>query len=355
MSEKAPTITGVARMSDDQIREAYDPAVWTIARNAYGASLLSDALRHTDGGARQWLSHRLLDDGLDPVASGGPYLHVLLSARPCLPKIDIPLLQRLVAAGMDVNRLEGKFGRPIQTAAQFLRPPEVLDALFAFDGLDLLRVDSAGNSVRSTARRGRHFQPGLYDRVEAYLVEHGIDAPAPHPADAAGWATAEELEVTHRPDRINEPSPETGATLLLGVLHNPAVDIRTTWVPRLLAEGADATVSLVDGRNALHLALVGTGRRDPKRDAEVVQLLVAAGAEVNASADAKIGTPLNVLGRYTNKPERELTPLYDALLSATGLDPRAKVGRSKTAWDHLQKARRTRPVLVERVEQMLGD
>src|SRR5690606_12369655 len=102
------------------------------------------------------------------------------------------------------------------------------------------------------------------------------------------------------------------------------------------------------------LALARTGIRAPRRDAEVPTMLIQAGADVNASADAKIGTPLNVLGRYTNKPEGELTRLRDALLSAPGLDPNAKVGRAKTAWDHLQKARRTRPVLVETVEKLMG-
>lgn len=350
----ADKVLNVRDLSLPELKDAYVAEVWLRATNAYGRPLLADALGHGDPTARAWLANRLLDDGFDPTSPAVSYLHILLGVRQRDEEVDLPLVRRLAAAGVDLNHLEPRDGRVVMAAWRYGRA--ALEVLFSLDGLDLTREDTTGWSVRGFARSTRLRDPWLFDRVEGYLRERGLDEPA-HPAAATAWSTAQELETAYASAgaaAVREVDPATGATWLLGVLQNPDATIVETWVPRLIADGADPNARLADKRGALHLALERVPPRSAQTHASLVRSLVAAGADVNAPAGRKIGTPLNVLATLS-QPEATLQEVYDALLDAPGFDPTARTGptaRSKTARDLLAKQRR--PVLLERVRSLAG-
>lgn len=82
----------------------------------------------------------------------------------------------------------------------------------------------------------------------------------------------------------------TGHTALLGAMSNPDVAARAGIAARLLDDGADASVTLESGVNALHV-LFSTHHHDLALEVPLVARLVAGGADVNRVSRRK-GPPL---------------------------------------------------------------
>jgi hypothetical protein len=349
------------RATAEEFQAAYDAATWPTHADERGRTLLPDALTNRDPATRSLMVRRLVDDGADAsvvLDEGYTVLHVLLSQRARDPEVDPGLVRHLIAAGADPNREAGRhLHRPVEEVdhpkLSVAEHEPYYRAFFDQPGLELLDPGRRGRSVLDAARMHRFRRPQLLEHVMAYLAQ--IDAvPVGEPLTrTATWQRLDEVLAAYSAADATAVDAESGDTLLHAVLRNPDADVRAALVPRLLADGADVTVRNGAGETALHLALDRSGDRDPVRDAGVVTALLAAGADVNAQqADGAV--PLTLLAGQGNFREDRLGPLYDALLAAPGLDASVVVGKGRTVLDVLRTARPPRPVLLARVESLVG-
>lgn len=347
------------RATAEELEAAYDPRTWPTYADDRGRGLLADALTHRDPATRALLVHRLLDDGADAAAvldEGYTALHVLLAQRARDPEVDPAVVRHLIDAGADLNR---EAGRELRRAVEEVDHPKLsaaehepyYRAFFDQPGLELLDPGRRGWSVLDSARQHRFRRPQLLEHVMAYLDRTGR-TPADEPLTrAASWQPLEEILAGYAPSDALVVDDETGDSVLHAALRNPDLEVRAALVPRLVADGADVTRVNRAGETPLHLALARSGDREPVRDGEVVRVLLAAGADVNARrADGAV--PLTLLAGQGNFPEDRLAPLYDALLAAPGLDVTAVVDKGRTALDVVRSARPPRPKLLARLEAL---
>lgn len=161
---------------------AYRPS---SAQGSDGRRLLETALGHVEPDARVVIATRLLDDGADPAGKdedGMTTLHVLLGNNDHDFIAEAILLKRLLDGAADVNAVQRKFGTPLETLASIFKFSEAeltpfYDEILSRPDLDPLKMSVYRHTVLSNIRRWD--RPVLAGRLEEYLLERGIDVPAP--------------------------------------------------------------------------------------------------------------------------------------------------------------------------------
>ena len=169
------------RDSLDEFLERYDPSLANAEVN--GRSVLMGALTNVDPAARSAIAMRLLDDGADATATDGGVglLHALLGNARLGPELEAPVLRTLLDGGADVNAVAKGEGTPLQVLmSQFKYTDAALapfyDVLFSRDELDLLKVGAFEKSAYAMAAKSKRRQV-LRERMERFLVDHGIEIP----------------------------------------------------------------------------------------------------------------------------------------------------------------------------------
>ncbi|CAH0145715.1 hypothetical protein SRABI98_00658 [Microbacterium sp. Bi98] len=172
-----PSAHGLAKMgSYEDFVALYDGDAHVVSSS--GLTLLHRALgnRHLD--ARLAISSRLLDDGADAGAVVAPEgystLHILFSQTSHDFVAEVPLVERLLEGGADVNANAARWGTPLQTLAVALKYSDeelapFYEVLFARDDLDLLAPGRDGLSTLETSRRLDDHRTDLSSRMEQYL------------------------------------------------------------------------------------------------------------------------------------------------------------------------------------------
>lgn len=147
----------------------------------------------------------------------------------------------------------------------------------------------------------------------------------------------------------------TGSTPLLEALKNSDRQNRSDIANFLLDEGADATIQMPSGYNALHVLLGRADYRNPETDLNLLVRLLDSGADINA-VDKKSGTPLQCLDELTlNIGEELVVPFYDVFFSRDDLDLFKKGSFGKSTYDMVREDQEFRPLRFERVEEYLRE
>lgn len=166
--------------SVDQLDGLYSSSMVDYDGYAHG-SLLTIALGNSSPTDRAGLAHRLLDDGAD-VTQHYP-LHVFLAsnARDAVP--DVPLLERLLEHGADVNGRCPRFGEtPLETLATKFKFSDadlqpLYDVLLSRSEIDVLRPGLDGRLVLVNLRNWYALRGSLVEQVEEMLRRRGITPP----------------------------------------------------------------------------------------------------------------------------------------------------------------------------------
>jgi hypothetical protein len=157
----------------------YDPSVQR--RSDQELTLLHRAMgnRHLD--ARVAIANHLLDHGADADArvepEGYTALHILFGQTSHDFEAEVPLVQRLLAGGADVNAIAAKWGTATQTLAGVLKFSDdelapFYDVLFARDDLDLVTPAANGRSTLESTRLLAEGRTDLAARMDRYLAAH---------------------------------------------------------------------------------------------------------------------------------------------------------------------------------------
>jgi ankyrin repeat protein len=102
-------------------------------------------------------------------------------------------------------------------------------------------------------------------------------------------------------------------------LHLAAFNGMLDLVQTLILQGANVNAKTVDGATPMHSAVLAI-----KNNTQVIQLLLANGADVNGGRDSEVGTPLVLSARYGNIDVAEI-------LISNGADVNAKNASGKSA------------------------
>lgn len=114
---------------------------------------------------------------------GTNLLHILLThVRSTFTDTDMALLHRLLDGGADVNASAKRFGTPLQLVNQHASQGEgnvlaLYDVFFARPDLDLFSPGRYGFSTYDSAWKGREYFPILWQRVQQYIADHGLQVP----------------------------------------------------------------------------------------------------------------------------------------------------------------------------------
>lgn len=165
----------------EEFLAVYEPSYVTYDGFSSG-TLLELALRNTNLEGRVAIANRLLDDGAD-VTVGIP-LHVLVGGNNHDIAAEAPLLERMLDMGADVNKVDGKAGTPLETAAERFKYSDktltpFYDVFLARPELDLLQPGQDGRPVLVNLRKWYAKRGELVERCEALLRERGIPVPEP--------------------------------------------------------------------------------------------------------------------------------------------------------------------------------
>lgn len=136
---------------------------------------------NTDPGARLAIAARLVDDGAHASAaqpSGVNALHILFGARSHDFAGEAELARRLLAGGANINGIAEKFGTPLQALARNFAFSDddyapLYDVVFSQPDLDLTSPQGNRKSVIEVLRLMAAQRPGLLERAEEYLRQHG--------------------------------------------------------------------------------------------------------------------------------------------------------------------------------------
>lgn len=285
---------------------------------ARGVALGDDAMWaaiHAVQAGSPALLRLVLAHGGDPNAAGRngrtPLHHLASTAIPCLDAVAIEMASLLLDRGADIEALDTLGWRPLHTAANRGRLSVL--RLLLDRGADV----EAATADRQQQRALHRAALDLDSPTARLLLERGADPNAPdghgmRPLHTTIWALG----------KIDAGCLDgAGAAALIGQgpklllqfgaatdladdagwlpLHRAACmgDLRrgAPFVELLLRWGAAAGARLDDGRSALHLALITPPAGSPGGDVldtlvqtqcRVVQLLLAHGADPNASAPA---------------------------------------------------------------------
>lgn len=125
----------------------------------------------------------MLDDGAK--TSAGSLLHRLFGSyvEDRDFKLEAELAKRLLDAGVDVNEVYGKFGTPLECAAQHFKFSEkelqpIYDAILARPDVDFLapRLKGQTTTYGLIVKMGK-LRPKLLTQVEAYMQQHNQPIP----------------------------------------------------------------------------------------------------------------------------------------------------------------------------------
>lgn len=117
----------------------------------------------------------------------------------------------------------------------------------------------------------------------------------------------------------------TGDTPLLRAMLNPDLRARVGIAQRLLEDGADASVTLGSGLNALHL-LFSNREHDLETEAVLVARLIAGGADPNAVSKRR-GPPLLIMIDSGMASLPGVGAVIDAITESTTIDLEVLVNR----------------------------
>lgn len=176
----------INRWSYQEFLDVYEPQDATTWRTSSGATLLHMALHNGRPAFRVQIADRLLHDGADATAVAPSeqvsVLHILWAELRHDFALEAPLLERLLDAGADPNCVSPVWGTPLQTLAARLKFSDAelapfYDVIFTRPDIDLLKPGRKGRSSLQSARLLGEGRPGMVERMEAYLVEHGQTVP----------------------------------------------------------------------------------------------------------------------------------------------------------------------------------
>lgn len=178
----------------EDVKKRYAPGM-AVRASKTGEPLLMYAMSNSDPVNRAAIANFLLDDGADPRwrdrRDGMTYLHVLFGrlANKPFPEGDLALAARLLDGGADVNAVNKTSGTPLQgltrravTYSETYAGP-VYSLLFARDDLDLLKLNTRGNSTYRTAWKSRNSLPQLWEQVQRYVADRNLTVPEGERAD----------------------------------------------------------------------------------------------------------------------------------------------------------------------------
>jgi len=221
-------------------------------------------------------------------------------------KGDIREMERLIAAGAEVNAKDSNGRTPLHTAATYGQK-EVAEQLIS-KGADVNAKDSSGETpLHEAAYRDNK-------EVAALLISKGADVNAKdssgetplHKAAYVGTKEVTELLISKGADvNAKDSSGETP-------LHMAAFSDQKDIAELLISKGADVNAKDSQGETPLHEAI--SSRK------EIAELLISKGADVNAK-DSQGETPLQVAN---NRGKWGVAELLDAAEEA----PFAEVARS---------------------------
>ncbi|GAB3293529.1 hypothetical protein GCM10027427_12600 [Pseudoclavibacter terrae] len=151
-----------------------------------------------------------------------------------------------------------------------------------------------------------------------------MEAIMPNRAHRAEEDSLEAFLADYTPDEATF-SLSTGDTPLLRVMLNPDLEARLRIAERLLDDGADASVTLSSGLNALHL-LFSNREHDLDGEAALVARLVAGGADANA-VSKRHGPPLLAMIDSGMGSLPGVGVVIDAITESTTIDLEVLVNR----------------------------
>ncbi|WP_251152042.1 YrhB domain-containing protein [Cellulosimicrobium sp. Marseille-Q4280] len=147
-------------------------------------------------------------------------------------------------------------------------------------------------------------------------------------------------------------SDSTGSTVLHAALGNKPV-VRARIAGRLLDDDADAAAVTPDGVTTAHV-LLGRPRFDVPTDGPLLRRLFDGGCDPNR-ASARFGTPLLTLARQLKFPDGALAPLYDVVLSVSGLDPLSPPPPARSTLESVRLLGERRAALERRLTALLEE
>ena len=183
------TLVGTARSGSlEEFLEYYQPGD-VNRRFSGGETLIAHAMSNKDAVNRAAIANFLLDGVADPTwrdrGTGGNVLHTLFGRyRNNAQEVDLALLRRLLAGGVDVNEVNKRWGTPLQTlmeqAAQWGEDNAVhgyLPIMFARDDLDLFTIGQFKRPTYRTSWNFREVAPVQWGMVQKYVADHGLLVP----------------------------------------------------------------------------------------------------------------------------------------------------------------------------------
>jgi ankyrin repeat protein len=229
---------------------------------------------------------------------------------------ELEVVKRLLAAGANVNAKEKDGNTVLMVAVSVLEGREypnadIVRALLAAPGIDVNALNKRGESALSEACNDEEI-------IAALLAVEGIQV------NAAPGKISALFEAASNGDTLK-------AKMLLAV------------------DGIDPTPSY-EGRTPLHLACINS-------DAELVQALLSAGADVNTQTDDRGETALMEVLEDARmmRHDDSLVAIIRFLLADARIDLELVDSRGLTALDNVQKNSRLEPEVKASVIKMLRD
>ncbi|MBS3177830.1 MULTISPECIES: hypothetical protein [unclassified Pseudoclavibacter] len=173
----------------------------------------------------------------------------------------------------------------------------------------------------------------------------------PNRAHRAEEESLVEFLADYTPDEVTF-SLSTGETPLLRAMLNPDIEARLGIAERLLDDGADASVTLSSGLNALHL-LFSNREHDLDREAALAARLIAGGADVNAISKRQ-GPPLLTMIDSGMASLTGIGVVIDAITESTMIDLEVLVNRRGRPRKTLREEIATSAWHIPEVRERLG-
>ncbi|WP_413452993.1 hypothetical protein AA0Y32_03615 [Georgenia phoenicis] len=147
----------------------------------------------------------------------------------------------------------------------------------------------------------------------------------------------------------------SGQTLLHLALSHGKPEQRVAISNRLLDDGADpSTLALDEGLTTLH-ALFGHNDHDFDAEALVLERLLEGGADINAVAGDRWGTPIQTLAAKGKFSDAQLAPFYDVIFARPDLDLLKPGKKGRADLDSARLFGPRRADLLVRMEAYLRD
>lgn len=159
----------------------YSPADTQL--NLAGHSLLASALTNANIDARLAIANQLLNDSALVTGYDNPLIAYMTTNNHDFNR-EVPLLQRVIAGGVDLNKPVGRWETPLFALAAMFRFKETqlspfYDVFFAQPNLDFGVICNVSKDSQYRAiEKISELRPNLLQRTNAYLARHNLTRPA---------------------------------------------------------------------------------------------------------------------------------------------------------------------------------